>query len=87
MHILETPIDFLKGGGPARADLLKKELRIFTYGDLLMHYPFRYIDKSKIHKIAELNHDMPYVQLSGQIIKFEEKGIKASKRLLAHFLQ
>ena len=40
MHILETPIDFLKGVGPARADLLKKELRIFTYGDLLMHYPY-----------------------------------------------
>ena len=45
MHILDTPIDFLKGVGPARADLLKKELYIFTYGDLLMHYPFRYIDK------------------------------------------
>ncbi len=85
MHILDTPIDFLKGVGPARADLLKKELRIFTYGDLLMHYPFRYIDKSKMHKTAELNQDMPYVQLSGQIIKFEEKGLKASKRLMAHF--
>ena len=85
MHILDTPIDFLKGVGPARADLLKKELRIFTYGDLLMHYPFRYIDKSKMHKTAELNQDMPYVQLSGQIIKFEEKGLKASKRLIAHF--
>ena len=85
MHILDTPIDFLKGVGPARADLLKKELRIFTYGDLLMHYPFRYIDKSKMHKTAELNQDMPYIQLSGQIIKFEEKGLKASKRLIAHF--
>ena len=72
MHILDTPIDFLKGVGPARADLLKKKLRIFTYSDLLMHYPFRYIDKSKMHKTAELNQDMPYVQLSGQIIKFEE---------------
>ena len=50
-----------------------------------MHYPFRYIDKSKMHKTAELNQDMPYVQLSGQIIKFEEKGLKTSKRLIAHF--
>ena len=59
MHILDTPIDFLKGVGPVRADLLKKELRIFTYGDLLTHYPFRYIDKSKMHKVSELNQDMP----------------------------
>ena len=85
MHILDTPIDFLKGVGPVRADLLKKELRIFTYGDLLMHYPFRYIDRSKMHKTADLKQDMPYVQLSGQIIKFEEKGVKTSKRLIAHF--
>ena len=85
MHILETPIDYLKGVGPARSDLLKKELRIFTYGDLLHHYPFRYIDKSKLYKIADLISDMPSVQLKGQIVKFEEKGHKRSKRLIAHF--
>ena len=85
MHILDTPIDYLKGVGPLRADLLKKELRIFTYGDLLMHYPFRYIDKSKIHTIAELTPDSPSIQLKGQIIKFEEKGQKRAKRLIAHF--
>jgi len=85
MHILDTPIDYLKGVGPLRADLLKKELRIFTYGDLLMHYPFRYIDKSKIHTISELISDSPSIQLKGQIIKFEEKGQKRSKRLIAHF--
>ena len=85
MHILETPIDYLKGVGPARSDLLKKELRIFTYGDLLHHYPFRYIDKSKVYKITDLISDMPSVQLKGQIIKFEEKGDKRSKRLIAHF--
>ena len=85
MHILDTPIDYLKGVGPLRADLLKKELRIFTYGDLLMHYPFRYIDKSKVHTIAELIPDSPSIQLKGQIIKFEEKGQKRAKRLIAHF--
>jgi ATP-dependent DNA helicase RecG len=85
MHILDTPIDFLKGVGPLRSDLLKKELRIFTYGDLLMHYPFRYIDRSKIHTIAELRPDSPSIQLKGQIIKFEEKGQKRAKRLIAHF--
>ncbi|MDA0682558.1 MAG: ATP-dependent DNA helicase RecG, partial [Bacteroidetes bacterium] len=85
MHILETPIDYLKGVGPTRADLLKKELHIFTYGDLLHHYPFRYIDKSIVYKIADLTADMPFIQLKGQIIKFEEKGQKNSKRLIAHF--
>ena len=85
MHILETPIDYLKGVGPTRADLLKKELHIFTYGDLLHHYPFRYIDKSIVYKIADLTTDMPFIQLKGQIIKFEEKGQKNSKRLIAQF--
>ncbi len=85
MHILETPIDYLKGVGPARSDLLKKELHIFTYGDLLHHYPFRYIDKSKVYNIADLTPNTPSIQLKGQIIKFEEKGEKRSKRLIAHF--
>ena len=85
MHILDTPIDYLKGVGPLRADLLKKELRIFTYGDLLMHYPFRYIDKSKIHNIAELTPDSTSIQLKGKIIKFEDRGQKRAKRLIAHF--
>ena len=85
MHILETPIDYLKGVGPSRADLLKKELKIFTYGDLLEHYPFRYIDKSIIYNISDLTPNMPYVQLKGKIIKFEEKGHKKGKRLIAHF--
>ena len=85
MHILETPIDYLKGVGPSRAELLKKELKIFTYGDLLEHYPFRYIDKSIIYNISDLTPNMPYVQLKGKIIKFEEKGYKKGKRLIAHF--
>ena len=85
MHILDTPIDFLKGVGPLRSDLLKKELRIFTYGDLLMHYPFRYIDRSKIHTIAELREAMPNIQLKGKIIKFEEKGQKESQTLDCSF--
>ena len=85
MHILETPIDYLKGVGPARADLLKKELKIFTYSDLLYHYPFRYIDKTKIYKIADLVSDMPSVQLKGRIIKFEDRGQRKNKRLIGHF--
>ena len=53
MNILETSIDYLKGVGPARADLFKKELHIFTYADLLHHYPFRYIDKSRMYQVKD----------------------------------
>ena len=61
MHILSTPIEYLKGVGPVRSELLKKELRIFTYEDLLMHFPFRYVDKSNIYKISEINDSMSQV--------------------------
>ena len=74
MDLLSTPIDFLKGVGPARADMLKKELQIFTYRDLLYYFPFRYVDKSKIFKISELTADLPFVQIKGKIIKFENIG-------------
>ena len=85
MHFLETPIEYLKGVGPMRAELLKKELNIFSFSDLLCYYPFRYIDRSVIHKVAELNADMPYIQLKGKIVRFEEKGQKRAKRLIAYF--
>ena len=85
MYILQTPIDYLKGVGPARADLLKKELKIFTYGDLLQHYPFRYLDRSVVYKISDLIVDMPFIQIKGKIIRFEEKGIRKNKRLIAYF--
>ena len=58
MHILSTPIEYLKGVGPAKAELLKKEVSIFTYGDLLQYYPFRYIDKSKVFNISDISDDM-----------------------------
>ena len=85
MAILENPIEYLKGVGPTRAELLKKELSIYTYSDLLHHFPFRYIDKSLIYNICDLSEDLPYIQLRGKIIKFEEKGKFKSKRLIAHF--
>ena len=85
MQILSTPINYLKGVGPIRADLLNKELHIFTYKDLLEHYPFRYIDKTKIYNISELYDGMPYIQLKGCLIRFEEKGQRRSKRLIGYF--
>jgi len=84
MELLSNPIDFLSGVGPARADLLKKELRIFTYRDLLTYYPFRYVDKSKIFKISQIVDDLPFVQIKGKIIKFEDIGRGRVKRLIAH---
>jgi ATP-dependent DNA helicase RecG len=81
--LLETPIEFLKGVGTQRADILKKELGVFTYGDLLTHYPFRYIDRTKFYTIAELNTSLQYVQVRGKIIHFEVMGEKRSKRLVA----
>jgi len=85
MHVLSTPIEYLKGVGPIRAELLKKELRIFTYEDLLMHYPFRYIDKSNIHLIRNVSEDISHIQFKGKIVRLEEKGLKRSKRLIAYF--
>lgn len=81
---LETPIEYLKGVGPQKADLLKSELRVFTYGDLLHLYPFRYVDRTKFYRINEINPDLPYVQLRGRIVKFETVGAKRAKRLIAY---
>ena len=74
MELLSTPIEFLKGVGPSRADLLKKELNIFTYKDLLYYFPFRYVDKSRVFNISDLEEDMPFVQIKGEIIRFEDVG-------------
>jgi ATP-dependent DNA helicase RecG len=81
----DTPIEYLKGVGPQRAELLRKELGISTFGDFLRHYPFRYIDKSKFHKVSELNEDLPYVQLKGTISKVQLHGGKRVTRMTAVF--
>src|SRR5687767_13391518 len=84
-NFLHTPIEYLKGVGPSKADLLKKELRIFNYGDLLTFYPFRYVDRTKFYKINEINADLPYVQLKGKIIHTEMIGVKRAQRFSAKF--
>ena len=65
---LNTPIEYLKNVGPQKADILKKELRIFRFSDLLTQYPFRYVDRTKFYKIREIHEDLPYVQLRGKIV-------------------
>ena len=67
MELLSTPIEFLKGVGPSRMNLLKKELNIFTYKDLLYYFPFRYVDKSRVFKISELDIDMPMFKLKEKL--------------------
>lgn len=81
----ETPIEFLKGVGPQRSELLKKELSIFTYGDLLQHYPFRHEDRTKFYKVKEVDETMPNIQLRGRITGFEMPGMARRKRLVGSF--
>jgi len=82
-QILKTPIEYLKGVGPQKGEVLKKELGIFTYGDLLQHYPFRYIDRTRFYKIKELNGDLPAIQVIGRVIAKEIIGEKRGRRLVA----
>ena len=82
---LDTPLVYLKGVGPKRAELLQKELGIATYEQLLNHYPFRYIDRTRFYKINELNPDMPLVQVIGRITSKEVIGEKHRKRIVAKF--
>ncbi len=81
----ETPIEYLKGVGPQRAEILKKELKIFTFGQLLYFFPFRHVDKSKFYKISELNPDFPYVQIRGKISEIHIIGQKRAMRMVADF--
>ncbi len=83
---LQTPVEYLKGVGPLRAELLKKEMGIFTYGDLLTLYPFRYVDRTKFHAIKDISPDLPYVQLRGRFVRVKTIGEKRAKRLSASFV-
>lgn len=80
-----TPIEYLKGVGPSRADVLKADLSIHTFGDLLRHYPFRYIDRTQFHKISQLHPDMPAAQVIGRLISLEEAGERKGRRLVGKF--
>lgn len=84
-NILDTPIEYLKGVGPHRGDLFKKELGIFTYRDLLHLYPNRYIDRTQYYKINELHNNSSEVQIVGKIIHIKTVEQKRGKRLVATF--
>ena len=83
--LLNQDIKYLPGVGPRRKELLSKELGINTFGDLLEYYPYKYVDRSKIYAISELTGDMPFVQIKGQILSFEEFEMgHRRKRIVAH---
>jgi ATP-dependent DNA helicase RecG len=84
-EFLLTPIEYLKGVGPQRAALLTSEVNVRTFGDLLNYFPFRYVDRSRYHKIADLLELDSYAQLRGTIIAVSESGSTRHKRLNAKF--
>lgn len=83
--MLDTPIEYLKGIGPLRAEALKSELGIFLYRDLLTYYPFRYVDRTSFSQINQIKDESLNVQIRGVIEHMEVVGEKSSKRLTALF--
>ena len=82
---LSTPIEFLKGVGPQRAELLKKELSIFTFEHLINYFPFRYVDRSFYNTISDLPYTEGFVQIRGKIVKIDEITAGKQKRLTVKF--
>ena len=78
-------IKYLSGVGPQRASVLNKELGIFSFHDLLYYFPYKYVDRSRIYRIREIDGAMPYIQLKGEILGFETAGEGRQRRLIAHF--
>ncbi|MES2779467.1 MAG: ATP-dependent DNA helicase RecG, partial [Bacteroidota bacterium] len=85
MSFLQTAIVYLKGVGTNRAEMLQKELGIFTLSDLLFHFPYRHVDRSQVYRIEDISPDMPYIQLQGRITQFRTLGQKRAQRLVANF--
>ncbi|MCU6768611.1 ATP-dependent DNA helicase RecG [Barnesiella propionica] len=78
-------IKYLPGVGPKKADLLNKELGIYSYRDMLYYFPYKYIDRSKTYRIKEIDGNMPYIQLRGRILAYSTQGEGARRRLTATF--
>lgn len=82
---LQTPIEYLKGVGPHRADILKREFNIFTFSDLLYYFPFRHVDKATVYKVSDIQSEGNYMQFRGNILGYQILGEGRSKRLAAQF--
>ncbi len=83
--ITQQDIKFLQGVGPQRASILNKEIKVCTLHDLLYYFPYKYIDRSRIYSIKEIDGNMPYIQIKGRILSFEILGEGRLRRLIAHF--
>ena len=81
--ILNSPIEYLKGVGPQRADVLKKELNIFTFNDLLNHFPHRHVDKTKVSFIKDIHSETDYIQVAGTLHNIDVIGIRKGRRMVA----
>ncbi len=78
-------VKFLPGVGPQRAGILNKELGVFSFRDLLYTFPYKYVDRSRLYTVSEIDGNMPYIQLKGQILSFETFGEGRQRRLVGHF--
>lgn len=86
IDLFDQDIMYLPGVGPKKKEILNKELNIHTWGDLVEYYPYKYVDRSKLYHINELSSDMPFVQIKGHILSFEEFEMgPRKKRVIAHF--
>ena len=84
-NLLNNSIDYLNGLGPVKADLLRTELKIFTWGDLLTHFPIRYIDRTQFYKVRDLKHNLLSAQIKGRLTLLKEEGIGRKTRLKGYF--
>ncbi len=84
-EFLRTPIEFLKGVGPQRAELLRKEIKVHTFGDLINYYPFRYVDRSRYFQVRDVPYQDGYVQLKGKITHLADVGMGRFKKLVGKF--
>ena len=85
IDVTERDIMYLHGVGPQRAAILRKDLNIQTVHDLLYHFPYKYVDRSRLYKISEINGDMPFIQVKGEILSVEKLGEGRRARMVAHF--
>lgn len=83
--ITTRDIKYLQGVGPQRASILNKELDIHSLHDLLYYFPYKYVDRSRLYYIHEIDGNMPHIQLKGKILSYENVGEGRSRRLVAHF--
>lgn len=84
-EFLDTSIEFLKGVGPQRAQLLRAELGISNFGDLLFHFPFRYVDRTRFHTVREIDPGLPFIQVKGRLVRLAVRGEKRRKHLSGVF--